>query len=389
MKSHAELKMALRRQWENKDLREARLSGTDSAWPLVMGIGRPSPSLIRTDLDSVKQHVNTWRHVRIGEVIWESVSYRATHAPVAIPATWILRKPSEWIDACGDQSIRQEFEIMATFVEQTESIFHSALIRRRSLWRGKPLAEVTLAAKLAMALEPGLAFGKPLRTLSLEGIDTKFFERHENLITTLLDIRFDGEASKIGLDAFLGALTETDHWVLLMDLDGSLLPFRKQRVRSSELQARVLPGNRLLIVENESCQHLIPSIPNTVAALGAGFDLNWISNSSIDKMRVAYWGDIDTWGLQFLSKARQMHGRLDALLMTEDVFNQFSSSAVPEPVTAGTEVPGFLEPKEKILYERLLNEPRGRLEQEFLSEEFICEKILAWVNSTPQGNPTF
>jgi hypothetical protein len=380
MRSPAELKAVLRRQWENRTLREARLLGAKNAWPFVATIGRLSPVLIRTDLDAVKRHVETWRRVKFGEVIWEAVRYRAMDTPVGIPTGWKIRKPSEWIDACGDDSMRREFETMATLVEQTDPIFHSSLVRRRSLWRGKPLAEVVQAARLAMALEPGFVAGKPLRTLSIEGIDTKFLERHGRLVSTLLDMRFDGEVSEIGLEAFLGASTQGDHWLLVMDLDGSLLPFRKQRVRGSELRETVLPGEKLLIVENESCQHQLPSIPNTIAVLGSGFDLTWASCLRPARKRIAYWGDIDTWGLQFLAKARQAVGDLDVLMMTTDVYRRFADSAVPEPVVASTEVPMALSQPERSLYELLLNETRGRLEQEFLPEAFIRETILNWAN---------
>jgi hypothetical protein len=343
-----------------------------------MSIGHPSPRLISADLEIVKNHIETWRRVKVGEVVWEAIRYRATEGHVDIPIGWKLRKPSEWIDACGDDAIRQECEALATLVEHTDANFHSLLVRHRSLWRARPLGEVLQAARLAMKLEPRLAQGRPLRALSVEGIDTKFFERNGRLVTALLDMRFDGEVSKIGLEMFLGALTEGDHWLLVMDLDGSLLPFRKQRVRSFELRETALPGERLLIVENESCQHQIPSVPSTIAVLGAGFDLTWASGLLLAKKRIAYWGDIDTWGLQFLAKAREVVGPLDALMMTADVYNRFADSAVPEPVVADTNLPVSLSQSERSLYKLLLNQSRGRLEQEFLPEEFIHEVILNW-----------
>lgn len=40
--------------------------------------------------------------------------------------------------------------------------------------------------------------------LGLEGIDTKFFERHGSLIVSFLDVRFDNDVSEMGLEAFLG-----------------------------------------------------------------------------------------------------------------------------------------------------------------------------------------
>lgn len=380
MKSPTELALKLRRQWENAANRETRLIGGKNAWPVVVSIGSPAPRLMVSDLDAVKRHVDQWRRVKVGEVIWEAISYRATSSPVEMPVQWKLRRPTEWIDACADRSIRNEFEAMTVFVEQTAPLFHSLLIRRRSVWRSSRVEEIVQATRLAMVLEPGCAAGKPMRALSLEGIDTKFFERNARLVTALLDARYDGEVSQIGLETFLGAITEGDHWLLVIDLDGTLLPFQRQRVRSSELRNATLPGERLLIVENETCQHQIPDIPKTIAVLGAGFDLGWTEGRWLRGKQIGYWGDVDTWGLQFLAKARLTLRHLEALMMTLEVYEQHAEAAVPEPVIAGTDLPTGLNEREKALYERLLKEPRGRLEQEFLPEKFIQEAILLWAS---------
>jgi hypothetical protein len=386
MKSPAELQTALRRQWENRTLRETRLLGAENVWPVVVSIGRPSPRLVRTDLDGVKRHVEAWRRVKIGEVIWAAVRYRAIDSAVEIPTGWKLRKPSEWIDACHDAAIRREYDTLAMLVEGTDPVFHAPLVRRRSLWRGTPPTEVVQAARLAVALEPGCAAGKPLRTLSIEGIDTKFFERHERLITALVDVRFDGEVSELGLATFLGAPAEGDHWLLVVDLDGSLLPFRMQRVRSSELRGASLPGERLLIVENESCRHHLPNLSQTIAVLGTGFDLDWLTSIRPTGKRIGYWGDIDTWGLQFLAKARAAVEDLDVLMMSAEVYGQFADFAVLEPVVAGTDLPPALSAAEQSLYRQLLNEPRGRLEQEFLPEGFVREAILDWASRSARAS---
>lgn len=196
----------------------------------------------------------------------------------------------------------QSKELSSELVKSTDPQFHSLFVRRRSLWRNTPVDEVVQAARLAIKLEPGCAEGRPLRLISLAGIDTKFFERNARLVTTLLDVRYDDEVSRLGLEVFLGALLECDHWLLVADLDGSLLPFRRQRVGSSELKDSNLPGQRLLIVENESCLHQLPLLHDTIAVLGAGFDLSWTVNAHLADKQVGYWGDIDTWGLQFLAR---------------------------------------------------------------------------------------
>ena len=201
----------------------------------------------------------------------------------------------------------------------------------------------------------------------------------------LLDVRFDGEASKFGLENFLGAFAAGEHWLLLLDLDGTLLPFKQMRVRSSDLYATALPGERLLIVENESCQYQLPALGQTIAVLGTGFDLGWADADWLSSKKVAYWGDIDTWGLQCLARARTAIRHLHALLMSSEVYDQFVHSAVREPVIAGTDLPFDLTLEEKNLYNRLLREPHGRLEQEFLPEELCRTAIMQWAReSCPQ-----
>lgn len=378
MKLPSELKQRLRRQWEYAATRESRLLGGADAWPIVLSIGKPKPSVILNDLDSVKRHVEAWRQITDGDVIWEAIKYRATAEPVEVPLQWKLHRPTEWLSACADAKMRDEFSDLGLLVEQSDSVFHNLLVRQRSLWREKSVDEVLQATRLAMALEPGCAIGQPLRTLSLEGIDTKFFERNSRLVTALLDIRFDDEVSRLGLEVFLGALTEGDHWLLLIDMDGSLLPFRKQRVASSDLKNVKLPGTRVLIIENETCHHQLPELPGTVAILGAGFDLGWTESGLFDDKQVGYWGDIDTWGLQFLAQARRNIKHVHALLMTSDLFESHRDAAVHEPVVAGADCPRELTDSEQQLYSQLITEPLGRLEQEFLSTETIHRSILDW-----------
>jgi hypothetical protein len=378
MKSPKELSRRLRRQWEQAATREQRLLGGGETWPVVLPIGKPKPIALQSDLDSVKRHVDAWRSIKIGHVQWQEVRYRVTSTPVNVPVAWHLQKPSDWLAASGDASMRNEFEALEKLVSETDEAFHQLWVRRRSLWRDKPLEEIIQAARLAMELTPGCAEGRPLRALSLGGIDTKFFERHASLVTRLLDVRFDDEVSSLGLEAFLDAYFEGDHWLLVVDLDGTLLPFQKQRVSSTELATADLPSYRVLIVENESCLHQLPKLTGAIAILGAGFDLGWTANPILRTKQIGYWGDLDTWGLQFLGQARQNLPHIDALLMDAETFTTFSTAAVPEPVTAGCSIPPGLNEKEQHLYQRLLNEAHGRLEQEFLPASAVHATLIRW-----------
>ncbi len=79
---------------------------------------------------------------------------------------------------------------------------------------------------------------------------------------------------------FLGAVSERDHWLLLMPLQSGIMPFEQLRVRASELQHRPLPTGHILVVENEQCLYQLPSLPDCIAVLGTGLNLGWVVDTS-------------------------------------------------------------------------------------------------------------
>ncbi|NOZ54766.1 MAG: hypothetical protein GXP08_16785 [Gammaproteobacteria bacterium] len=381
MKSPDQLADKLARQWANADTREQRLLQPES-WPVELTIRKPSASKIKHNLDDVRKHLEQWRNVSIGEVLYEQINYRDTQDAIETPTLWRLHKPSDWITATGNQDIKTEFQKFAAIFSKTDSLFHSLLIRQRHLISNKDQNEVIQACELVMQLEQGCAIDIPLRALSLAGIDSKFFERNRGLVIKLLDARFDNLISEIGLEEFLGAIKEDDHWLLIADLDDKQLPFKQIRVRDSELTTMPLPGHNLLIVENERCLHQLPKLKNTLAILGAGLNLSWMNATWLTDKKLAYWGDIDTWGLTMLAKARQYQPLISALLMTREIFQQHcSDKAVEEPKTAGNIPPEALTADEKKLFQQLLTSEKGRLEQEFLPAKQVKKTVYNWMNT--------
>lgn len=378
MKSPADLTQKLARQWHNAVLRKERLLSS-RCWPLQLSIGKPSASQLASRTTEVLQHVNAWRKVTTGRVDWQPVNYRASAEPLMLPVCWVLRSAEEWITASADAQVSREFRQLESIAEQSDVRFHPLLLSQRALWQHKSPQEVIQAVKLAASLEPGCAQGQPLRLLAGHGVDTKFFERNSTLITRLLDERFDGEASALGLATFLDAFDDTHHWVLLKALAPGLLPFEQCRVTTAELARTALPGTHLLVVENEQCIHQLPPLAGTLAILGAGLDLQWLHSPALAAKTTAYWGDMDSWGLLMLSRARAAQPTITPLLMNQPLFDRFAPGrAVHEPVTAAARAPEHLLPDEQAFYRYLLAQPAGRLEQEFLPREVIRDGVGGW-----------
>lgn len=374
MKTPDELRQQLRKQWHNNRLRTQRLLSA-GAWPLVLPIGKPATRQVLEQAEQVQAHIRSWKTVGQGEVEWVEQGYRGLSAPIAVPVRWHLRGPSEWVAACRDAQISAEFSALEQLAAAGTEDMCELLVRERSLWRDKPLAEVQRAIELAGQLEPGCADGKPLRLLAGHGVDTKFFERHTYLLCRLLDTRFDGSVSGQGLTAFLGAQAEKDHWLLVKPLCAGLLPFARLRLTDSELMHRPLPASRLLLVENERCEHLLPQLDDCIAILGAGSNLAWLAGTALDGKQLYYWGDLDTWGLTLLGRARELRPDVQALLMTQEVFDCYQAFAVPEPHPAAEEPHPALTAPEAALYRYLQRAERGRLEQEFIPPDQVCRAL--------------
>lgn len=385
MKLPIELSQRLAKQWHQSRLRQERLLSS-SAWPIELSIGKPSAKDIAGAIRLVQQHVQAWKNVVVGEVVWEKVNYRAGTDPISVPVRWSLKTPSEWIAAAADKTVTEEFTQLTKIIEQIDQMYWSLFIQQRTLWHKKDLAEVVRTANLAQQLSPGCANGLPLRLLSGLGIDTKFIARNSKLLTRLLDERFEGAASEQGLSNFLDALDEGDHWVLLTALSPGLLPFRRLRITTAELATAELPGSRLLIVENEQCIHLLPALPDTLVILGAGLDLSWLQSPALTNKNIGYWGDMDSWGLLMLARARSCCPDLVPLLMNKSLFDHYPDGrVVSEPVPAQPDPPKSLTNDEAEFYLYLLSQQCGRFEQEFLPAHEVENAMLVWAG-TPSSD---
>ncbi len=384
MKSPTEISRNLARQWQRSSVRLERLLNPAS-WPHSLNIGKPSARMSADNIQALLRHVENWRSVNVGRVDWEPVSYRSGLDAISLPMRWHLRTPSEWIIATNDPRVSEEYAQLEHLVEQVDSTFHKLLVAQRSLWLAKPPEEVVATAQIATRLSPGCAQGRPLRLLAEHGVDTKFFERNASLLTKFLDERFEGAASEQGLTTFLDAFEESSHWVLVVPLQPELLPFKRLRLTTSELAATSLPGSRLLVVENEQCVHLLPeTLPDTLVVLGAGLDLQWLASANLAGKQIAYWGDMDTWGLLMLARARLHQPAVQALLMERELFEQHSpGNAVVEPTKAPEPAPPNLLADEADFYRYLLVQERGRLEQEYLPKVQVERAIEQWARKIP------
>lgn len=368
----------LAKQWQNNPLREARWFADEGAYPIELAIPAPSTSMVEQSYLAVKTHLDTWKAVTIGEVVYEKKNYRALAEPLAVPRRWKLHRLDDWISACNNRQVHSEYQHYLSIMSDVSAIFHRLLIQQKRLVVKRDSNDVIRTCRLAEQLSPAIAGGAPLRALAFAGIDSKFFERHRPLIIALLDARFAGDVSRVGLETFLGA-SKDEHWVTLVDLDGDLLPFSQQKIRLSELQQRGLPDAQLLVVENVQVVQMLPHLPNTLAILGAGLDLAWLAAEWTVTRHIVYWGDMDTWGLAMLARARHYRPKIKATLMSPQYFDNHKTKATVEATHADAYIADIwscLTQCEQAFYQQLKTAERGRLEQEFLPIDILRNALI-------------
>lgn len=371
MKSVSDLRLTLRKQWENASHRRARL--LEDGVPFSFRIGVPKAGDL-ADITAVRAHLAAWRAVKEGTVHWEEKGYRALGEKIEVPVAWEISSVAEWSAATHHAPTQEEMTRLTALLAETIPFYHPFLIRRKNAVLKLSENALITAFRVAETLTPGCCEGAPLRTYSIDGVDTKFIEDHHSLLMDLLDLRYGGAVRELGLERFLDAAPESGHWILVSDLESGLLPVSQIRVRSTDLMFPLTDAETILIIENEKCLHHLPPLKNTLVILGAGLNLSWTAAPWLKERRVYYWGDLDTWGLHMLSLVRINLPTAQPILMTRQVYEQHVEHAVkePSPYLADHLLP--LNAEEQELYE-LLKTTNARLEQEFLSVECVHDAV--------------
>lgn len=146
--------------------------------------------------------------------------------------------------------------------------------------------------------------GRPLRALAVAGNDSKFFERHDGVFKALLDERFEGEASRQGLTAFLmpAPRENTGYWWHPWPMVCSRFA---ASVSPPPLQKLPYPVAAFCWWKtNVACTNYLRPCQTPSPCSAVALNLSWLSAPWLQERNVAYWGDLDTWGLAMLARAR-------------------------------------------------------------------------------------
>lgn len=219
-----------------------------------------------------------------------------------------------------------------------------------------------------------------IRQLDIEGIDTKFIEKHQSILGELLVILlpktdFDLSREKFE-DRFRLRKKPTMVRFRILDKNDSVHIFRDITVPFEEFQSWDNDIENVFFTENEINFLSFPAFKNSVVIFGQGYGINllrdvkWLKNKE-----VYYWGDIDTHGFKILSDARGFLPDIKSFLMTEQILMAHKTLWVNEDRPFLSEIKN-LTVQEQNLLSKLQNDyfgPKVRMEQERIRFRYMKE----------------
>jgi len=374
------------REWDNSVSLKARLSG-GKPFPIRLGLKPPIGRTATTDMQHFQQFIEQWRAYPIQKFIrWDTKNYRDL-SKQEVPAFLIIESIQELIEFIGAEASKRSgiwSENMSPLLDINKDIY-PALVKHLETLEKITHSDAQLLAQLIPQLSSDMGKELYLRALPLIGVDTKFLETYKTLIADLLDILYDGQVSRVGgLQEWLGCLSAPKGWLTIRPLCKktiiSMAGIPMMQLTGDMLRQYTLPASNILIVENLQTGLGLPDMKDTIAVIGGGKNITWVVTEWLKGKRVAYWGDIDTWGLSILSDVRSKYNTIEPLMMDHETVRLHEERMVVEEKPYGT-CPLYLSKPEEQLFNDLKSDcfRASRLEQERLSSDYINLKLQSWL----------
>jgi hypothetical protein len=257
--------------------------------------------------------------------------------------------------------------------------------RHKEIW-GEVLATVAWIA----GRDTGRLY---LRQIDVEGVDTKFVERHQRLLDDLLSIllppeRVDTAFSHGDFARRFGFRPKPGYTRLRLLSPSPAWPagISEVRLRTEELATLAIEAATVFVVENEVTYLAFPDVPDAIVIFGSGFGLTLLDDLPwLHGRQIVYWGDIDTHGFDILNRLRSRFVHVESILMDRDTLLGHPRQWVTEPTPTNRPLP-HLSPAEAALYHDLIEDRYGehvRLEQERVRFSRLQSALRPWSPDPP------
>jgi hypothetical protein len=213
-------------------------------------------------------------------------------------------------------------------------------------------------------------------------VDTKFVERHRQILREWLDLVLPYHTIRSAEDHFERrfGLRYAEPHILIRFLDPALQrlcssPWAECSLPLTALANLPIDSCRVVIVENKVNLLTLPVLSSTLALGGLGNgvvdlrDISWLARCA-----VWYWGDVDVEGFWILSRLRVFLPGAKSVMMDESTFDQLRGTTTSAGSGAKTSLPPNLTATESAAFLRCATE-NLRIEQERIRQDIVLARL--------------
>ncbi|WP_209370481.1 Wadjet anti-phage system protein JetD domain-containing protein [Brevibacterium renqingii] len=219
------------------------------------------------------------------------------------------------------------------------------------------------------------------RQLPIRGVDSKWFEAHRSLVTTLLaGVGHAGAVTVLDAEPRL-RLRILDPTVAadMSGLDDISAPI-------SQLSRLPLAPSVVFVFENLESVLAMPTWPGAAAVHGSGYAVDGVARLAwTGRARVIYWGDLDSHGFAILNRLRSHLPEVESVLMDEATLLAHEDLWVPEPKPSSGTFPELTGTEARALA-RIRAAGDVRLEQERIPWDTVLARLAAAVGQPAPGH---
>lgn len=350
--------------------------------PLDYKLGVPTQRDASFDIGELESWIHEWKALNIEgvEVIWRTVHWSWLGGERLVPDRLSIKSIEAFLNLMDPtQETLQLWQRAQVRVARMKSLDLTNAARSMA-GLGMSLLDddddeferVIVVGRWLLAHYPANCF---VREIPVEGVDTKWLERHRRVVTVIVTSEskhfftapnlfeawgFKKVPSTVRVrhaHCFISEIPAED----LVQLPASILVKRKPKA--------------VVIVENLQTGLSIDVPEDIPIFMGLGFglealkDVHWLKN-----VPIFYFGDLDVHGLAILSALREQFKQAKSFLMDSETFEKWERFAIEDPTKNIPFVLPNLGDNERDLFERLVTN-RLRLEQERIPLRVINQAI--------------
>lgn len=374
----------LRRRWDSGAA--LRAYGEAIPWePVGVPVRAPTVGEIVSDLDAVRKWVHSWERAgnRLGRLEYRRAGGRLAGVNELPAKLWVDSYEQLW-SALGTTAAAQTFAALVARARDESPRLVAWMLRHPMRVLEMATDWPAIVATVGW-IDSNVDGSQYVRQVDVPGVDTKFIERHRQVLTALLDEqldanRVDASRPRTDLAGRYGFRARPVYTRLRALAPGGELAagFSELTVRADELAAAPPECSSVYVIENDISYLAFPQVDDAVALFGGGYAASVLERQDwLADRELIYWGDIDTHGFAILDRLRRSFPHARSILMDRDTLVSHESQWVTEPSPHIAPLP-LLRPAEAELYRDLVEDTLGRsvrLEQERISYGAVLDAI--------------